>query len=89
MDGEQVEHIWLSNPSFDGTRFSGRVDNEPVDVKNVKMGQTVTAAKDEVSDWFYVENGKLIGGYTIRVLYSRMSSAEKKDFDAHADFKLE
>src|SRR4051812_30715933 len=39
-DGEQVEHIWLSDASFDGTPFSGRVDNEPVDVKNVKLGQT-------------------------------------------------
>ncbi len=88
-DGEQVEHIWLSNASFDGTQFSGRVDNEPVDVKNVKMGQTTTAAKDETSDWFYIENGKLIGGYTIRVLYSQMSPAERKDFDAHVGFKLQ
>lgn len=88
-DGEMVEHIWLSNATFDGTQFSGRVDNEPVDVKNVKMGQTATAAKDEISDWFYIENGKLVGGYTMRVLYSQMSPAEKKDFDAHVPFKLE
>ena len=88
-DGEQVEHIWLSNASYDGTQFSGRVDNEPVDVKNVKLGQTATAAKDEISDWFYIENGKLVGGYTIRVLYSQMSPAEKKGFDADAGFKLE
>lgn len=83
-DGGQVEHIWLSNASFDGTRFSGRVDNEPADVKNVRFGQIATAGKDEISDWFYIENGKLVGGYTIRVLYSQMSPAEKKDFDAHA-----
>ena len=88
-DGEQVEHIWLSNATFDGTQFSGRVDNEPVDVKNVKLGQTATAAKNEISDWFYIENGKLVGGYTIRALYSRMPPDEKKDFDAHAGFKLE
>jgi uncharacterized protein YegJ (DUF2314 family) len=88
-DGEMVEHIWLSNASFDGTQFSGQVDNEPVDVKNVKLGQTATAAKKEISDWFYVENGKLVGGYTIRVLYSRMPPAEKKAFDANVGFKLE
>lgn len=88
-DGEQIEHIWLSNASFDGTQFSGRVDNEPVTVTNVKLGQTATAARDEISDWFYIENGKLIGGYTIRVLYSQMSPAAKMEFDDHAGFKFE
>lgn len=88
-DGGQVEHIWLSNASFDGTRFSGRVDNEPADVKNVRFGQIATAGKDEISDWFYIENGKLVGGYTIRVLYSQMSPAERKEFDAQAGFKFQ
>jgi uncharacterized protein YegJ (DUF2314 family) len=88
-DGEQVEPIWLSNATFDGTQFSGRVDNEPVNVTNVKLSQIATAAKDEISDWFYIEKGKLIGGYTIRVLHSQMSPAAKKEFDAHAGFKLE
>jgi uncharacterized protein YegJ (DUF2314 family) len=88
-DGDKVEHIWLSNPSFDGTKFSGRVDNEPVDVKNVKLGETALVAKDEISDWFYVDKGKLVGGYTIRVLYSKMSPEEKKDFDAHVGFKID
>jgi uncharacterized protein YegJ (DUF2314 family) len=88
-DGEQVEHIWLSNPSFDGTKFSGRVDNEPVDVKNVKLGETAIAAEDEISDWFYVDNGKLVGGYTIRVLYGRMSPEEKKESNAHLGFKID
>lgn len=88
-DGVRVEHIWLSNASFDGARFTGRVDNEPVDVTNVKMGQIVTAAKDEISDWFYIDNGRLVGGYTIRVLYSQMSPAERRDFKAHAGFQIE
>ena len=87
-DGDQVEDIWLSDASFNGRQFSGRVDNEPADVKNVQIGQTATAAKDEISDWLYIENGKLVGGYSIRVLYSRMSLAEKSDFDAHVSFEL-
>jgi uncharacterized protein YegJ (DUF2314 family) len=88
-DGKQVEHIWLSDASFDGTNFSGRVDNEPVDVKNVKLGETAVAAKDEISDWFYVDNGKLVGGYTLRVLHARMSPEEKKNFEAQLDFKMD
>ncbi len=87
--GDQFEHIWLSNASFDGTQFHGRVDNDPVDVKSVKLGDVATAAKGEISDWFYVDNGKLVGGYTLRALRDKMSPEEKKDFDAHLDFKIE
>jgi uncharacterized protein YegJ (DUF2314 family) len=87
-DGEKVEHIWLSDVSFDGTNFRGRVDNEPLDVKNVTLGATATAAKGEISDWSYVDDGKLVGGYTIRVLYARMTRDEKKDFEAHGGFKI-
>jgi len=87
--GEKVEHIWLSDASFDGSQFSGRVDNEPVDVKSVKLGETATVDKNEISDWFYVDDGKLIGGYTIRVLYARMSPEEQKEFNTHVGFKLE
>jgi uncharacterized protein YegJ (DUF2314 family) len=88
-EGGKFEHIWLSNASFDGTQFSGHVDNVPVDMKNVKLGEPATAAKSEISDWFYIENGKLVGGYTIRVLYHRMSPDERKVFDTNGVFKIE
>jgi uncharacterized protein YegJ (DUF2314 family) len=88
-DGAQVEHIWLSDTSFNGSTFSGRVDNEPVDVKTVRLGETAIVAKGEISDWFYVDNGKLVGGYTLRVLHARMSPEEKRDNDAHMPFKIE
>ena len=49
--------------------FQGTVNNEPEKVKTVKMGQKVTVAA-KISDWMYVENRKLVGGYTMRVLRS-------------------
>ena len=88
-DGDQVKHIWLSDASFDGSKFHGRVNNEPVDVKNVKLDDAVVADRGEISEWLYVDKGKLVGGYTLRVLYARMSPAEKKDFDAHLGFKID
>lgn len=87
-EGDVVEHIWLSDISFDGTTFKGRVDNEPVDVKNVKAGATATVAPGEIDDWFFVEDGKLVGGTSLRLLHQRMSPAEKKDFEANIGFKL-
>jgi uncharacterized protein YegJ (DUF2314 family) len=58
--------MWLTPVSFDGTTFHGTVNNEPEKVKTVRMGQKVTVAPSEISDWMYVENRKLVGGYTLR-----------------------
>ena len=86
-DGE--EHIWLVNVNFDGKNFHGEVGNEPVDVKNIKLGEKVTVSKSEASDWMFVRNGKLMGGYTVRALYDRSSPEEKKELLKHVDFKLD
>jgi uncharacterized protein YegJ (DUF2314 family) len=87
-DGKSVEYMWLASPSFDGKKFSGRLDNEPVSVKTVKKGQIVTVTKDEIADWFYIDKNKLIGGYSIRVLHSRMTAAEQKEFESNSDYKF-
>ncbi len=88
-EGGKVEHIWLSDVSVDNSNFKGLVGNDPIDVKNIKLGDPATVAKDEISDWMYIEDGKLVGGYTIRVLYSRMSPEEKKDFSANLGFIID
>jgi uncharacterized protein YegJ (DUF2314 family) len=59
----------------------GKIDNLPAEVTSVKLGQTIEIDPSKISDWFYVDNGKLIGGYTIRVIRNRMSPKEKKQFD--------
>jgi uncharacterized protein YegJ (DUF2314 family) len=89
VQGNDVEHIWLSEVEYVGGRFKGKVDNEPTKIHGVKMGQAVSVNPDEISDWAYVDNGKLVGGYTIRAHYNELSPAEKKEFQRQADFKIE
>ena len=89
VDGNKVEHLWISNVTYDGKNFHGRINNRPLDVKNVHLGQRVTAAAREVSDWMFLKNGKLMGGYTTRVLYARLSPEDKAQFDKEAEFKIE
>ncbi len=88
-DGDEIEHFWLSNVRFDGSEFSGKIDNEPETVKTVKMGQAVSARPTEISDWMYVDHGKLVGGYTVRVLRDRLSPADRAEFDRSMPFKVE
>jgi uncharacterized protein YegJ (DUF2314 family) len=87
-DETNYEHIWLSYVTFKNGIFHGRVGNEPVDVKDVKLGDEVTLQKAEASDWMYIENDYLVGGYTIRILYEAMPPDERADFDSNVPFKI-
>jgi uncharacterized protein YegJ (DUF2314 family) len=84
----QVEHIWLSDVQFVGNRFQGRVDNQPREIQGLKLGQLVSVNPKEISDWLYVDHGKLMGAYTVRVQYNELSAKEKQEFDRAADFKI-
>ena len=55
---------------------------------DLKLGQLVSVSPAEISDWVYVDNGKLVGGYTIRSHYNEMSSTKKKEFDRSVDFRM-
>jgi uncharacterized protein YegJ (DUF2314 family) len=37
----------------------------------------------------FVKDGKLMGGFTMRVLYSRLSPEQKAEFQKEAEFKME
>jgi uncharacterized protein YegJ (DUF2314 family) len=84
----QLEHIWLSDVQFVGNRFRGRVDNQPRKIQGLKLGQLVSVKPNEISDWLYIDHGKLVGGYTVRVHYNELSAKEKQEFDRVADFKI-
>ena len=88
IQGNEVEHIWLSDVEFVGNRFQGRVDNQPRKIRGLKLGQLVSVNPNEISDWLYVDNGNLVGGYTVRAHYDELSPEQKQEFDREADFKM-
>ena len=87
-DGK-VEHIWLSGVRYDGKRLHGRVGNAPVDLKRVREGDAHSMAPGEASDWMFIDEGKLVGGYSIRLLRSRMGVLERGQFDRSVPFRIE
>ena len=89
VEGDKVEHLWLKEVSFDGRLFHGKIDNKPVDLQEVRLGQEVAVAPAEISDWMYVQDGRLVGGYTIHAVCKNMSPAEKKEFekDSHCQIR--
>lgn len=88
-EGDRVEHIWISGVQYKNKMFVGTVGNEPVDVTSVRFGDPVTVPVERVSDWMAVDSGRLVGGYTLRLLRKRMSPEERAEFDSSTGFRIE
>lgn len=88
VDGEHSEHIWLYDVSYDGNQFWGKIGNNPLNVKNVSLGDEITLNPSEISDWMIVEDNQLVGGYTLRVLRNRLSEEDRIKFDQDLPFTI-
>ena len=73
------EHMWFNDLYFKGDTLMGILCNDPVNIATMKKGDTVMIDKSLLSDWEFAKDGKLIGSYTTRVLYNRMTPEEKKE----------
>jgi uncharacterized protein YegJ (DUF2314 family) len=72
------EHMWLSGFFYKRDTLYGVLDSEPYYISDVTLGDTLAIDKSRVTDWLYVKDNKMVGGYTIKVLYNKMSPAEKR-----------
>ena len=88
VDGVHSEHIWLYDVSFDGKQFQGKIGNNPLNVKNVSLGDDMRLEPSKISDWMIVEDNTLVGGYTIRVIRERLPQEERKIFDQNLPFRV-
>lgn len=84
-----AEDVWVNNIKITPTGFTGRLNNAPRLTIAAKLGSPVKFTKENISDWMYTDNGKLRGGFTIKLGYSRMTVKEKAKFDTAFVFKME
>jgi uncharacterized protein YegJ (DUF2314 family) len=83
------EHIWIEDLRIVNGKVWGLIANIPENIKNLKYRDTVEVIEKDLSDWKYVQNGKLIGGYTLRVIYKKMSDKEKIQLESDLGVKIE
>lgn len=88
IENEEVEHIWITDVEYKEGKFSGKINNQPVFIKSLQYGQKIEATKKEISDWMFVENDKLVGGYTVRLLIRRMPEKQRESFLKQLSFKV-
>jgi uncharacterized protein YegJ (DUF2314 family) len=88
-DGKHTEYMWIYELSFDGEAFRGRLGNRPLVVTGVAVGDELSVKVSDLSDWMYIEDNRLVGGYTLRVLRDSVSPKARARLEAQVQFRFE
>jgi uncharacterized protein YegJ (DUF2314 family) len=88
-EGETVEHMWINEIEVTAEGYRGVLGNEPMDMTTLSAGQVVVVPRSQVSDWVVVEDGRLVGGYTLRLLRSRLPEDQRPLFDQQNGFRVD
>jgi uncharacterized protein YegJ (DUF2314 family) len=81
-DGKLTEHFWCGDIRGSAAAANCAIANEPADVHTVKLGQRVEVDPAIISDWMYMQSGKIKGGQTIRALIPHMTPEEADTYRA-------
>jgi len=68
--------------------FRGNIGDDIPTLK-LEAGEKIKIDETDIIDWMIVEEGKLIGGYTIRLAVQRMSPVERERFLETLDYSIE
>jgi uncharacterized protein YegJ (DUF2314 family) len=82
------EHIWIGEVTHGNGAFSGLLGNHPMGRTTLRLGDRVTVPEARITDWKYVQHDVLIGGYSVRLLRSRMDDDARRAFDSQVDFRI-
>jgi uncharacterized protein YegJ (DUF2314 family) len=74
----QVEWFWVIDLHSEGATFSGRIGNDPEWLRNVSGGQTIHFTRQDIGDWMYFQNGKIIGNATVCPALAHASAEERR-----------
>jgi uncharacterized protein YegJ (DUF2314 family) len=87
IEGDQVEHIWIADLEITTGGARGVVANQPR-LPSLKFMQTIEFELAQITDWMYIDDGYLVGGFTTRVIRDRMTPKERRSHDATAPYKI-
>ena len=77
--GLNMEQIWLTGIQFKNGRYFGVLAGAPLYLSGMKKGDTVIIDMDTITDWMYVQSGKIIGGESIKYLLGRIPEDQRSD----------
>jgi uncharacterized protein YegJ (DUF2314 family) len=75
--GFGYEHIWLGEIHFRDGRYYGKVINQPYYAGGLKQGDITPFNTDDISDWMYIRDGKIVGGLSVKYLIERIPELDR------------
>lgn len=69
------EYMWVMVTGVDGEYLIGKLDNRPAYIRSITAGQVVRVPRRGLTDWLVVRGGIPHGGFTMRVIESRLRRA--------------
>jgi uncharacterized protein YegJ (DUF2314 family) len=73
-----VEWFWTQNLRQDGDGFTAEIANDAELLHNVSGGDTIRFTRQDVGDWMYVQNGKIVGNATSCPALAHASADERR-----------
>jgi len=89
VEGENSEHMWVADLIAEGNTFRGVLADEPKFIKNLRFKQPIIVSRDQISDWMIVQDGKVKGAFTTRVLRSKLNPEKQRAFDQSLPYQFE
>lgn len=86
--GEPPQEIWVDEVTYTNGVFRGNMGDDIPSLR-LEAGEKITIDEQDIVDWMIVEDGKLVGGYTIRLAVQRMSPEERERFLETLDYTIE
>jgi uncharacterized protein YegJ (DUF2314 family) len=86
--GGGTEHVWVNDLRYENGDFLGTLDNAPRG-SALRSGEPMRVPAATISDWKLVEKGRLVGGFTIRYLVSRMPEKQRDAVLAGLPFAMD
>ena len=69
--GLAMEQVWLGGIFFKDGQYYGVLVSNPLHLSGRKKGDTVAFDADAITDWMYIEGGKIAGGRSIKYLLEK------------------
>lgn len=85
------EYLWIRSVVFyaEKNKYAGIVAHAPLYTNKVKLDEIVEVDENEIADWMYFQDNVVKGGYTLRLLRSRMTDEDKRSFDKESGYIFE
>ncbi len=83
-----TQDLWVDRISYQNGSFRGTMGDDIPTLK-LSIDDKITIKRNNIVDWMIVEDGKLIGGYTIRLAFQRMTPEQKERFLETVNYSIE